>query len=287
MKNPIEIPPEWEAMEPARFSGTVMVIGASDRGKSTLVRWLVERICQSRQPVGWLDGDIGQTTLGMPATMNLAVIHEPSNLLPQPRATFFTGATTPCRNMLPVLVGVQRLREKALAEGASAVVIDTTGLVEADVGGGALKKWKIELLRPGIVVALQRDRELEHILPPLRREKRPALYELPPAAAVRFRNPGQRAERRRSLFRDYFKGACCREIQLEDFPVYDLHKACPGRLLSFQDGEGFSLGLGVVSSVTSNRLEVVTPLPELSEVTSIRLGALRVDSSTGKELPQD
>lgn len=46
--------------------------GRTDSGKSTFVRWLGGELCRCRVRVGWLDADIGQSTLGLPATMNLA-----------------------------------------------------------------------------------------------------------------------------------------------------------------------------------------------------------------------
>jgi polynucleotide 5'-hydroxyl-kinase GRC3/NOL9 len=151
----IFIPTAWETLEPERLTGTILVIGASDRGKSTLVRWLVEKLLRRQPKVGWLDGDIGQSTLGVPSTMNLAVLQQFDRNPPQSQGAFFVGATSPRGHMLPTLVGVELLKELALKKGAAAVVIDTTGLVAEDAGGGALKQWKIELLRPGTVLALQ------------------------------------------------------------------------------------------------------------------------------------
>jgi polynucleotide 5'-kinase involved in rRNA processing len=61
----IEIPAPWRLLEAERIAGTVLLVGASDTDKSTLVGWLVERLCPSHARVGWLDGDPGQSTLGL------------------------------------------------------------------------------------------------------------------------------------------------------------------------------------------------------------------------------
>lgn len=281
----IQVPAGWLDLDLEGMSGTIMVIGASNSGKSTFVRWLVPRLCRHHGRVGWLDGDVGQTTLGVPTTLTLAVVSNWDGPLPLPDAAFFVGSTSPQRHMLPTLVGMQLLRERALAEGATAVVADTTGLVAPMAGGGALKEWKIALLRPKMVIALQREQELEHILSPLHREPGLVLHIFPVVDAARPRSPEERARRRRKLFLDYFSTALSEKICIRDLPVYGLEKVCPKRLVSFQDGEGFSLGLGLIRSASRSVLEIFTPLPQKSKVVSLRVGDLRLDSETGEELP--
>lgn len=278
----IRIPSAWEALEPERISGTILVVGASDRGKSTLVRWLVERLLRRRQRVGWLDGDIGQSTLGVPSTMNLAVLERFAKD-PRPLQTFFVGAVSPRGHMLPTLVGLELLKELAVKQGATAIVVDTTGLVAEEAGGGNLKQWKIELLRPVAVIAPQRNGELEHILAPLRRDRRFTLYDLPVAEGVVARSAEERAGRRRLLFRRYFENSRTLEINRKEVPVYGGGPFHPGRLLAFQDGGGLTLGLGTVSAEGRGGLEIRTPMYDPSAVASLRLGSILLDPSTGEE----
>lgn len=277
----IQVPAEWRELGVENLSGTIMVIGDSNSGKSTFTRWLVARLCRFHDRVGWLDGDMGQTTLGVPTTLNLAVVSNWDGPLPRPDAAFFVGSTSPKRHMLPTLVGVQLLRERALAQETTALVVDTTGLVAPMAGGGALKEWKIAMLRPTTIIALQRERELEHILAPLRRETHMALHSFPVVDAVRSRSPEGRAKRRRTLFLDYFSEALLERIRIRDLPVYGLEKVCPQRLVSFQDRWGLSLALGVIRSVSAGVLEIFTPLRQTNEVASLRVGDLRLDSDSG------
>lgn len=280
----IQVPGAWESLNPEGMNGTILVVGATDRGKSTLVRWLAERLLARHHRVGWLDGDIGQSALGAPSTMNLALLDDAPEGLPRPRKSFFVGAVSPRGHMLPLLVGAQRLRQLAQAAGATALVVDTTGLVAAEAGGGALKEWKIELLQPQTVIAVQAERELEHLLAPLRRERRLALHALEPAAAVRRRSPEERAGRRARLFRDYFAGAEAVRMTLRGRPVYGLEKAAPGQLLSLNDGEGFSVSLGIVLGRRGEELEILTPAADLRQVAGVRIGDLRLDVGTGNEI---
>lgn len=280
----IDVPSCWGELQPERLSGTVLLLGATDRGKSTLVQWLAQRLAGCGRTVGWLDGDIGQSTLGVPGSMNLAVLKHPPEGLPPAQTSFFVGATSPRGHMLPVLVGLRQLRDRALAAGADTVLIDTTGLVAAEAGGGALKEWKIELLRPRTVIAVQAERELEHLLAPLRRDRRLTLHVLEPAAAVRLRSPEERAGRRARLFRVYFAGGKALRMTLRGRPVYGLEKAVPGQLLSLNDAEGFSVALGIVLGRSDGELEILTPVADRREVAGVRVGDLRLDAETGEEI---
>ena len=281
----IHVPPEWERLNPPTMTGTVVVIGQSDSGKTTLVRWLVGELCKHHDRVAWLDGDIGQSTLGVPTTMNLAFLSAPpGDALPRPEAAFFVGATSPRGHMLPTVVGVYRLHELARRRGARVIVVDTTGLVADHQGGGALKLWKIALLRPRTVIALQRHGELVHILTPLIREPSVRVRILPVSPQVNRKAVGQRIERRRRRFRAYFAEAGEQEVEFTRLAVYDLERAAPQRLLAFQDRDGFALGLGVITSMSTRVMTVRTPLTDLSKVTSLRIGSVRLDPDTGREI---
>jgi polynucleotide 5'-hydroxyl-kinase GRC3/NOL9 len=280
----IQVPAAWTALEPERLVGAVMIIGATDSGKSTLVRWLAERLLVCHGRMGWLDGDIGQSSLGVPSTMSLALLDGAPEGLLRPRKSFFVGAVSPRGHMLPLLVGAQRLRQLAQAAGATALVVDTTGLVAAEAGGGALKEWKIELLQPQTVIAVQAERELEHLLAPLRRDRRITLHVLEPAAAVRRRSPEERAAWRARLFRDYFAGGETVRMVLRGRPVYGLEKAVPGQLLSLNDAEGFSVSLGIILGRRGEELEILTPAADLRQVAGVRIGDLRLDPGTGNEI---
>ena len=269
--------------------GTLMVVGASDTGKSTLARYLYQQLCRSGVYAAYLDGDVGQSTLGLPTTMTMALPSGPGDerFDPNgPRATYFVGSTTPRGHMLPVVVGAYRLQRKALAMGAEAVVVDTTGLVDPAEGGRALKQWKIELLAPSTVIGLQRGQELESILWPLRREVRLQVIEWRVSPHVVERPREARIARRRALLADYFRPARPCGVSLCQMAVYELDRLAAGALLAFQDAEGFTLGLGVMEE--ADRLDktiiVRTPLPGLEGVASLRFGAARWDMADQREL---
>jgi polynucleotide 5'-hydroxyl-kinase GRC3/NOL9 len=266
------------------------VIGASDTGKSTLARYLFQEMCRGGVCAAYLDADVGQSTLGLPTTLNLALAAEPDDDGFPPRgrrASYFVGSTTPRGHMLPTVIGAYRLRQRALALGAEAVVVDTTGLVDRAQGGKALKQWKIELLAPSVVIGLQRRRELEPILWPLRRDGRVRSVELRVSPHVVERSREARIVRRRERLARYFKEAQPRLVNLRQMPVYDLERLTVGALLAFQDAEGFALGLGAVEEtgrLDGSTITVRTPLESMENAVSVRFGVVRWDWASRQEL---
>jgi polynucleotide 5'-hydroxyl-kinase GRC3/NOL9 len=283
------VPPAWARLNVENLRGTVMVVGASDTGKSTLARYLFQKLCRQGVLTAYLDTDVGQSTLGLPTTLNLALAAAPGDdRFPPPGSplTYFVGATTPRGHMLPTVIGAYRLQQRALALGAKAIIVDTTGLVDRAQGGKALKQWKIELLAPGVVIGLQRRNELEPILWPLRRDGRVQSLELGISPYVLERAREARIARRRERLARYFDGAQPRLVELRRMPVYDLERLAVGALLAFQDADGFSLALGVVEEADrlGAKMIVRTPLPRLEGVASVRFGAARWDLAHRREL---
>jgi polynucleotide 5'-hydroxyl-kinase GRC3/NOL9 len=275
----LDLPEAWQRLLRDGLSGTVLLVGATDTGKSTLARWLFEQSINCNRTAAWLDGDLGQSSLGLPGTLNLVIKAGQPSDVPE-RAAFFVGSNTPRGHMLPVLTGLGRLRDKACAKGADPVVVDTSGLVAEEFGGGALKEWEVELLQPSAIIALQRGRELEHLLAPWRHDPRFRLHLLQVPAGVRRRSPEQRAERRRALFRHYFGGAEPLRIDKGQKPVYGLRNAEPGCLAGLIDREGFLLGAAVVMRIMPHGLDLLSPCRSLEQTAAVRLGKLRLDPLT-------
>ncbi len=279
----IEVPSKWKELDLASIAGTIVVIGQTDSGKSTFVRWLVGELCRHHDRVGWLDADVGQSTLGVPTTMNLAVVDWPPAELPSPEAGFFVGNTSPRGHMLPTVVGAHKLQRRAQRAGAGAIVVDTTGLVAREAGGGALKRWKIALLEPTTIVAIQRHGELVHILTPLVRDSGLTVYTLPVAGAVNRKTIEERTARRQQKYRRYFENAGPLSIDYSRRPVYNLEQAGPQRLLALQDDEGFATALGVIEQMNTREMTVVTPADDVNRVASLHVGSLRLNPDTGTE----
>lgn len=295
MEDPAEIPAAWEKITVSDLSGIVMVIGAPDVGKSTFARYLFRRLSadfasqqKSQQPdahskirAAYLDGDPGQSQFGPPTTMTLC-FHLPSNgdYLPIGEARrYFIGSISPRGHMLPMLVGAARLSQAAFEAGAQCVVYDTSGLIDPSQGGQALKQAKIDLLRPALVVAIQREQELEPILMPLRRSRRVRLITLEPSLAVRRRDSANRQKHRRTQFASYFASSHERVVDWSSTAVFPLPRFSLNRLVAFEDIAGLTLGLGIVIQIDrpSRRVTLLTPLLDLKPVNALRLGDIALN----------
>lgn len=279
----ITIPYAWEKLTLEGLSGVLMVVGAPDVGKSTFARYLYRRLCADAR-VAFLDGDPGQSTLGPPTTLTLAMDEGGKGTFPPTgmRRRWFIGAVSPRGHMLNVLVGAARLTEAARRMGVDAIVYDTCGLVDPARGGSVLKLSKVDLLRPTVVFAIQRGYELESLLVPLRRSRRVRVVDLRPAPNVRRRDVSARRAHRAARFAGYFADARPLAVNWGRLAVFPSPNFVQHRLVSLEDADGFSLGLGVVveSDPRVRQVTLYTPLASPEGVDALRLGDVLVDPNT-------
>ncbi len=285
----IEVPRAWAQLPVEEWRGTVMVVGAPDTGKSTLARYLCRRLSVASVMTAYLDGDPGQSALGPPATIGVAIgaFDGSEDREPSWQQRRFVGAVSPRGHMLPLVAGTARLADAARSAGAQAVVHDTCGLIEASQGGTALKWAEIALLRPSVVLSLQRWSELEPLLLPLRRSRRTRVVDLPLSLAVKRRDTEARRAHRSVQFRQHFCGAEVIELAWGRMAVLPSLSFERHRLLAFEDTDGAVLGLGIVLSSDTERkqAQVYTPLASLAPVDALHLGDLLVDPDTFADRP--
>ena len=286
---PEEIPSPWEEVDLSEISGTLMLVGSSDVGKSTFSRYLFKRLCTIYPRVAYLDGDPGQATLGPPSTMTLAMTDNGDDTFP-PRGRrwrTFVGSVSPVGNMLAVLTCAARLLEAARKAGAQVVIYDTTGLVEPARGGIHLKLAKIDLLRPKVLFALQRDQELQTLVLPLRRRRHILVLEFSPSSAAQRRDISVRKAHRAAQFARYFTKSSQLRVNWTQFAVLPAPRFNLHRLVALEDADGFTIGLGIVEKIDRIYRQVIlyTPVETLNGVDVIRLGDLLVDPLTFEDRP--
>src|SRR3989338_5039186 len=169
--NTIDIPREWEQVadrikQDAKTCGvTCIVIGKIDSGKSTFCKYLTHTWTASEIRVGYVDSDVGQSTIGPPTTVGLKIFNTPphqhgySNLL----ALHFVGNTSLEGFLLQILHAVKRMVDKSHQQGSQITLVDTTGFIDGPVAR-IFKLCKIEMLRSQWIIALQAEDEMEHLL---------------------------------------------------------------------------------------------------------------------------
>ena len=265
----------------------IMVVGASDTGKTTLVEDILTLLARTFKKVAVVDGDIGQSHLGPPTTIGWGLIQNKFESWKNTplRDFYFTGATSPLGNMLATAVGAKLISE--IAENhAEKVVMDTTGMVKGGAGK-ALKICKIDLIRPQLILALQREDELEHILVSFRGMRLPQIHRIPVPFGIIQKTYSDRSGYRERRFRDYFKNARRISLSLDEIGLGNREsEACPpNQLLSLRDREGRDLALGIVEEINleKGKMSVYTPLKETEEIGGVVLGKLRVNPE-GKQI---
>ncbi|NOX60972.1 MAG: hypothetical protein GXP42_03355 [Chloroflexi bacterium] len=283
----IHVPPDWERLSLDFKPGALFVVGAPDVGKSTLARFLHRRLCEGKGSVAFLDGDPGQSSLGPPATMTAALPAANQIDFP-PRGRiwrWFVGSVSPRGHMLNMLVAAARLAAAVRKAGATHIIYDTSGLVDPASGGLALKWAKIDLLQPVAIFALQRERELEPLLAPLRRTGRARIIELPASPYVRPRDMRARRAHRARQFARYFASARSQTLHYRHLAIFPKPDFRFQQLVALESKAGFVLGLGVVQRVdlAERRLTLITPLTSFARVAALRLGDLLVDPISGHD----
>src|SRR4030042_139537 len=126
-------PKEWHALLDVleKERGIAIILGATDTGKSTLAKFLIFNLCQRGLKVALIDADIGQSFLGPPTTIGLAVFKSDPDwqLLLSPPEIFFVGSVTPEGHFPIHLKGIKRMVDKAPSHGADLIIVDSTGFV--------------------------------------------------------------------------------------------------------------------------------------------------------------
>lgn len=279
---------EHEALvdDAARTRQTVLLVGGLDTGKSTLARALLRAALEAGRPSAFLDADVGQKSVGPPATLTLKLLREPADLdaetLAEADALSFVGSTSPEGHLLPVVTGVATLFRRAKEAGAEFVVVDSSGLVSG-IYGQILKFHKVEMLRPDLVVGLQRGEELLPLLGVIQRFFATEVVPLGVHPNVVPTTVDQRAENRERTMARYF-GRDLHRFRVKPTvfmpalpPLFDLaslHRI----LVGLSDGAGSVTGLGYLEHAPEESvLRLISPVAEGPK--ALRLGSVRLEDS--------
>lgn len=231
-----------------------VALGGMDSGKTTFLKMVAEVAVRVGRKVAYLDTDVGQTTIGPPATIGMKYLEHEDDLKPEalahPDAMYFVGSVTPQGHLLPIVVGASKMAEQARAYGADIILVDTTGLIGGTLGQ-ILKYHKVEVLRPDLIVGFQRGEELEPILGALRRAFPLSVETLPVPAEVRPTDADERMTHRQDRLRAAFEPVVHRwkvkmGIFIPNVPPDVDPALLDGMLVGLEDGTGHCVGLGIL-----------------------------------------
>lgn len=262
----------------------ILVVGGSDTGKTTVV-WELARLFSQRSRVAIVDADIGQSHIGPPTTIGWGIMRPETKRwedIPL-EGLYFVGATSPPGHLLPAVVGTKRMVDEARWT-CRRVLVDTTGLIDRNAGR-ALKTHQVDVIRPDVILALQRRTELEHLLIAWQGMRRPRVLRFKPSDAVQFKSREERFVYRTERFRSYFRDA---HFQTLSWKQVGVRNADPdqlvateyflNRLVALRDREGRDMALGIVQDVDREQktLSILSPLEAPIHVGAIVFGSIRI-----------
>lgn len=264
------------------LDGVVMLIGDIETGKTTLARMLVRDAVDHGRTVAYVDGDVAAATVGPIGCVGLKVIStlEDCDELETPDELRFVGAIEPDGVVLPHVVAVAALVDVAL-ERADLVICDTSGVVTGVVGQ-TLTYHLVELLKPELVIAIERGEELTPVIAMVRRFLSARVAEVDPPQDVVAGSPFDIQDARsEALRRDIGVDPPRWRVQTTVFAPtlpdgFDVSRL-DGVLVGVQDERGRCLGLGVLEHVDGT-VKVATKYGD--EMRGLRLGSIRVDLET-------
>jgi len=271
----------------ARHARTVLFMGGMDAGKSTLARATAAFALRIGRSVAYLDADVAQKTVGPPATVGMKHIREPDDLtldrMAEPDALGFVGSISPQDHLVPLVGALQRLRERARAEGADLLIVDTGGEVSG-IRGQLVKYYKVDVLEPDLVVGLQRGEELDPILGIIDRFFGIETVTAPVHSDVMPMSVEERMAQRQRMMRRYLEHAPLHRFRVRPTvfmptlpPLFEL-RTLDHLLVGLSDGRGGFTGLGYLEHVAEDGgLRLISPVAEPPK--ALRLGSVRLEDS--------
>ena len=270
--------PAWvPALQAAARARVTMIVGESEAGKTSLTAWLAGELATAGDRVGVVDADLGQSEIGPPTTVGLGRIRGRVTRLADAEclALEFVGATSAARCLRETALATARLVDRARALGIDRILVDTSGLV-AGYFGRALKRLKIDAVRPDLLVLVQRAAECEHIARPYEAAGVPTIVRVPALPNPTRRTPTVRRAHRERALATALSGAVDvamppRRLVTPSGEVVTATPDLVGTLVAVCGADGAVVGLGWVKHVGEADVTIATAVPA-NEAAAVVIG---------------
>lgn len=217
------LPAEWlpglAALRALPDGGAALLVGATDRGKTTFTALAAQTLAAEFGPqaVAVVDADIGQSEIGPPGTVGVAWAEAEAARLHElaPVARFFVGAFAPIGVALEHAVAAGQAVAFARASGAKRILVDTTGFVSGPAAR-RLKVAKAALVGPSLILGIGRDGELDGLLRVLGATTGARVLTMPVPEAVGRKSQTLRATRRMTRLSRALEGSNELDLPLSD-----------------------------------------------------------------------
>jgi polynucleotide 5'-hydroxyl-kinase GRC3/NOL9 len=276
-----------EEVRENRHIKTVYIIGGIDTGKTTVASYLFSSLIK-HYPLGYIDCDPGQSTIGMPCTIGLGIYKKTGEKadLRSPDVHYFrfTGATSPTHPLLQTLVGIQRCVEKADSLPVEKVIIDSSGFIK----GKTAREFQfqvIDCIHPDCIIEIICDYSLEPLL--LNFQKNITILTIEASLAARSRSPEERRQYREERFRHYFMHSASSVLDISHIgfhgtiPDADEKYQWDHLLVALCNKNQFVMTLGIIQrfDMKKKELHLISPPFSKEKVVSVHFGSIRIDPS--------
>jgi len=255
------------ALHAAARARVTVIVGESEAGKTSLTAWLAGELARAGDRVAVVDADLGQSEIGPPTTVGLGRIRGPVTRLADAEflALEFVGATSAARCLRQTALATARLVDRARALGFERILVDTSGLVAGDFGR-ALKRLKIDAVRPDLLVLVQRAGECEHIARAYEAAGAPIIVRVAALPSPTRRTPTVRRLHRERALAAALAGAADVAVPGNRLITTsgEIVTATPDlvdTLVAVRAADGAVLGLGWVKQVGEAMVTIATAVP--------------------------
>jgi polynucleotide 5'-kinase involved in rRNA processing len=265
----------------------LFMLGGVDVGKTHTVTVLANRFYDRGLKVAVVDADVGQSDIGPPCCIGMGIRERKVWTLSEVplHSLYFVGTTSPSGYMQECVKGAETAVQRARKLNADVILVDSTGWIEGDDAKN-FKSFEIEAIDPSLVVAIEKEDEVEHIL--LHLTKR--TITLRKSRKARWRTREERKALREEAYDRYFSTAQDRVFDLSllagPAEVSQLVSLFGGSVCNRESEE--ILGLGIIRELDYEREKVVILTPICTEtsgfsaVKGITLGGMKLVTVNGR-----
>lgn len=228
----------------------IYLLGTGDTGKSTLAIELAGQLTLGGKKLAIIDADSGQSSR-LPLTLSLNYVQREFSQLSE--LELADWAFMPGYDLLERFKRYIELMEnwtKKTRKEMDCCIVDSNGDIRT-----LLKVRELEFLSPDLLIALQREAELEAILKSLGSR----ILRLPVPEEVKSKSWELRRTTRNDKFRRYFKDSGA-QIVKGKAPFFDFNH----RIVGLYSQGRFS-GLGIAEDKRGNMLIVRTPIGSIAD----------------------
>ncbi len=263
----------------------IFLLGGTDVGKTFTGRQIAKAFPHLK--VAIVDADIGQSDIGPPGCIGTGIYEDSVETLSDVplREIFFIGAISPYGLEKECTEGISKaVRDAKVKLGADLIIVDTTGWIY----GIRAKKFKLSEIKSAdadIVVAIEKGRELEHIISDLLgSDSDVMIMRLRASRDVEIKSREKRRYMRNLRWSKYFERGRTYVLHVSSFRNVSPRDLRRGTILGiFRRNE--CIGVGILENVDhdSGIVEIFTPVSEVVEsegdIIDVKLGKMQLEKS--------